>query len=362
MNTEEILDDMSMTLQWAESTKETYRIVYTQYAKYHGITLQELLDEADEEEEKRIRMKHRSIKRRLLNFQQAMKQVYAPSTLNKRMNQIRQMYSFYDIELPKLAPIKNTQTETIEDIPTHEHIRKAILSTSNKKARAIIAVMASSGMGRAEIHSITIQDFINATKEYTTQQELYQIINELSHKEVVPTFHITRIKTNKPYYTFCTPEATQLTLTYLNERYFKEEIKPTDQLFNLTLHGYKGIFERINERQNWGYRNNHRFFRSHSMRKFFATTLTKAQVDFINIEFLLGHSINSTTAAYYKVDPASLKKKYMQIMNKLTFLGDIQYETIQSEEKKELNELRKKTKEQEQRLNSIEELLRQRHL
>ena len=362
MNTEEILNDMSMTLQWSENTRETYSITLRQYAKYHNLDLQQLLDEADEEEDKRIRMKHRQIKTRLLSFQQYMAGKYEQSTTNKKMALVKHMYSFYEIELPRIIPIKVIKTETIKDIPTAEHIRTAILSTPNKKSKAIIALMASSGMGRSEILHLTLQDFIDATQDYTSQTELVPILNELSTKSVVPTFNIHRIKTGMPYYTFCTPEATQLIIDYILERMFREDLTLDKQLIDISKYGFVKMFSRINDKQGWGYKNKRRFFRSHSMRKFFATTLTKARVDFIYIEFLLGHSINSTTAAYYKVDPESLKKRYMTFMDKLTFLGDIKYDTIQSQEKQELELLRAKTKEQEERINAIEQILQQRHI
>ena len=44
------------------------------------------------------------------------------------------------------------------------------------------------------------------------------------------------------------------------------------------------------------------------------------------------------------------------------FFGEIQYESIQSLEKKELEMLREKTKSQEERLNNIERLLRNRRI
>lgn len=50
------------------ATIKNYSLSLRNYMNHTGLTLQELIDEADEEEDKQIRMKRRQIKNRLLSF------------------------------------------------------------------------------------------------------------------------------------------------------------------------------------------------------------------------------------------------------------------------------------------------------
>ena len=82
------------------------------------------------------------------------------------------------------------------------------------------------GMGKAAL------DIANELKN----TELKDILEELSEREdVVPTIYLKRIKTDKYYYTFCSPEASQKIAYYLiirchnkydvNERLFDIDYK-----------------------------------------------------------------------------------------------------------------------------------------
>ena len=64
--------------------------------------------------------------------------------------------------------------------------------------------------------SLTVKQFIQATEEYPKGRRIEGISNTLEQKNnVVPTFYLKRIKTQKYYYTFCTPEATIHIIKYL---------------------------------------------------------------------------------------------------------------------------------------------------
>lgn len=55
-----------------KSTQETYLIPIKQYEKLHNKKIEELIEEADTEEEQRIRLENHKIKTRLLKFRQYM--------------------------------------------------------------------------------------------------------------------------------------------------------------------------------------------------------------------------------------------------------------------------------------------------
>ena len=363
MKTEDILAEMNILKGWTKHTYKNYRVVVRQYEEHTHLSLQELIDEADLEEEQGIRMKRRKIKKYLTSFIQENSQKYKSSTLNKKISIIRSVYYYFEIEVPHIPFQKDKRIEKIGDIPNRNHIKQALESTNNKKIKAIVCFMAVSGCGSAETRNITIQDLMEATAEYHNETSVAQWIHKMKNTEnVVPTIPVIRQKTSNEYFVFCTPESMNFIADYLEDRLYSEDIFPESKLFPYSEQGVGKLYWRLNERNKWGYVNSHTFFRSHSMRKFFATTLTKSKVDFIITEFLLGHHIESSTAAYYKLDPNAVKEVYMNIMNELMFFGEIQYESIQSLEKKELEMLREKTKSQEERLNNIERLLRNRRI
>ena len=57
-----IIDEIATTKNLAKNTILTYTTALNQYSAYHQQAMQELLDEADDEEEQGIRLKRRKIK------------------------------------------------------------------------------------------------------------------------------------------------------------------------------------------------------------------------------------------------------------------------------------------------------------
>ena len=74
---EEIFIDFCEGRNLKESTRRTYRYSLNKYAKFNGMTLQELIDEAEAEAEEveGIRWKNRKIRKRLLKYIEALKQI-----------------------------------------------------------------------------------------------------------------------------------------------------------------------------------------------------------------------------------------------------------------------------------------------
>lgn len=94
-----------------------------------------------------------------------------------------------------------------EDLPIKEIIKDAITIT-DPIMKVIIPFISSSGCAHQETLNITIQYFIDATREYHNSDDIYEIITILIKRdEVIPTFKLKRQKTNKFYFTFCSPKA-----------------------------------------------------------------------------------------------------------------------------------------------------------
>ena len=56
MTNQEILDEIAMVRNHGRQSRNTYRRAITHYCEFHNMTMQELLDEADQEEENGVRV------------------------------------------------------------------------------------------------------------------------------------------------------------------------------------------------------------------------------------------------------------------------------------------------------------------
>ena len=114
----------------------------------------ELIEEAENEEEQGIRWKHRTLKKRLIQYRTYLYQNYMSSTAKMMFSKILTIYKHYEIEihdLPKLSVKKGHQNPpiTFNDLPDKDIIKKA-LDISKPRMRAIILFISSSGCGRTE--------------------------------------------------------------------------------------------------------------------------------------------------------------------------------------------------------------------
>lgn len=366
-----IVDEISITKDLAKNTTIGYITALNLYSQYHQLPMQELLNEADAEEEEGIRLKRRKIKQRLLNFRQHLiEQGRQPLTINTHVGKIRSTYRFYEIETPLIPNVKNMTHELIEDIPTKEHIKTVLDTTNNIGLQALILFMSSSGTSRNESLSITIQDFITATKDYHHETSIENTVKVLEKQDnIVPTFQLYRKKTRYPYITFCTPEATKKILTYLkhriNREYYKAGIRPDnnhtvnpeDKLFHFHPRVVNTSFERLNDKLGWGSKGNHRFFHTHALRKFFATELIKTDMDSMTIDFLSGRKISRTHEAYFKADPQRLKQKYMQFMPQLFISEKVNVRDVTTKELRELEHYRERERKRDEKIRAMERLL-----
>ena len=368
-----LVDEISMTKDLAKNTTSGYTVALNLYSTYHHKSMKDLLDEADEEEEQGIRPKRRKIKQRLLSFRQhLLEQGRQPLTVNTHVGKVTATYRFYEIETPRIPNVKNTTHELIEDIPNKEHIRTALETTNNLGLQALILFMSSSGTSRNEALSITIQDFITATREYHHESSIENVVNTLEQQDnVVPMFQLYRKKTHYPYITFCTPEATRKILIYLKHRINREQYivgirpnrkiktNPEDKLFHFKSRVVNTSFARLNDKLGWGKKGTHIFFHPHALRKFFATELIKTDMDSMTIDFLSGRKISRTHEAYFKADPQRLKQKYMHFMNNLMINEEIIHREINAKEIEELEHYRAKEKKIDEKIRNMERLLQE---
>lgn len=208
-----------------EETIRQYQSTLNKYSQYYDMSIDELIDEAIDEENERIDKRRRSIKTRLLQFRTYLvtEANLRPRTIQKHMMNLYTFYHHFDIELPKLPPLKFDAEEKVQttyfDLPTREQIGMAV-ELAGIRVGSLILFMASSGTGRTECANMKIKDFIDACTGFYTSETLPEIIEELANsiEPIVPTFYLWRQKTSKKYYTFCTPETTNAIVEWLQLR------------------------------------------------------------------------------------------------------------------------------------------------
>ena len=296
----------------SDSTRTGYWSAIKKYENYHKQTMEELLKEAISEEESNVPLKDRKIKQRLIQYRTfLLNSNLSQNTVRSYFTKIKTFYEHFEIEIPHLPQAKYAREYETNylDLPSKEHIRMA-LDISTLDLKAVILFMASSGTAKAETLSLSVKDFILATRDYHTNGSLNEILEKLNKKDnVIPTFYLKRIKTDKYYYTFCSSEASQCIVKYLLTR---QNLKMSDKLFDFTYSTLLARFQEINDYYNWGFKGKYRFFRSHTLRKFHASNIGLSAE---YIDALQGRSKNEIHSTYIKTNPDKLKGIYLSVMD-----------------------------------------------
>ena len=307
-----------------DRTKYGYYNAFPLYVQYTGLHLNELLAEADDEEEKGVRWKKRKLKEKLIGYRGWLQKNYKYSTIRAHFTRIKTWYTHNEIEIgfiPKVNQknVIKSQPITYDDIPTKEMLKKCV-DNASPLMKAIILFMSSSGCARRETLNITIQDFIQATEDYHTGGTIHEILVDLiSMDDVIPTFKIRRQKTNKHYYAFCSPQATKAIVEYLlrSGRNF-DKGKNHHLLFKTNLDRLTDEFGRLNDICDGGKVADMNRIRSHMLRNFYASTLYNAGMNIDTIDALQGRAKDNTHKAYIKESPSQLKERYKENLEVLS--------------------------------------------
>ncbi len=314
-----------------KSTKLTYKYALQKYCDFTGKSLETLITEAENQQYSIPIYRRRDIHKYLINFQSHLDSLDIPqSSKSNYLVRIRAFYGQYDIQLPKNRKNKSKKDrilETIEALPEMDEIRR-FMEYCNNAYKAILVMGLSSGMGRAEISSLTFKDLFEAVSLERYPTNIPEIIEKIKQKgNLVPKWNIRRVKTGHLYFTFSSPESIERILIYLEELHYKfPNFKPNheDRLFRglnsnkpLKPSNIGGMFSNMNTRKGGRKANNLYVLRSHSFRKYFASTLENNKVPHLITRRLLGHKVGGTIGAYFKIDPEDAKEEYLKVMDQL---------------------------------------------
>lgn len=350
------------------NSQKIYINAFKAYYNFTGLTPTEAISEADEDEEKGIRLNKRRIVKYLDDFEDFMEGNYKETTLKTYTGAIKSFYKFNRIQLPsdiRRSP-NPTPEQSLNEIPGKEDIKKAV-SNSNIKYQAIIVLLASSGMRQGDLRTLTLQHLVDSIKDYAkiTVMDLYDIgeLKEKLPETIGPLRWDKWMEKKRRYYTtFSTPESFDFILNYL-------ETDPPNQFKENTIlfHSYRtgGVlngnainryFDKVNKRCKFPeLKNQFIYFRPHNLRKWFASQLNKTELGYINTRHLLGHRIRDPTGrAYIKPDYNHLKGLYYKNMDVVTLFNKIEVHDYTDER---VEELEKRDKEREETVKRLEKMV-----
>lgn len=335
--TEEIFKNFCKERNLSPGSIKVYDHAITQYVKFNQMTLTELMNEADMEEEQGIRWKRRKLKTRLINFRNYLIDYgYAKETINTIMKRVMTFYRHYEIEIHHL-PRVNIQSTVEIRLPTREDLQVAVES-SKPLMKSIILFLSSSGMSKVDCLKLSVGDYINGTYDYHHTNDINEALSILKDRDdVIPSFSLTRTKTNKFHHTFCSPEASTSIVNYLYSR--KDKLTMDSPLFKISYLWLSVKFENLNEQLGLGVTagNEYGVLRCHTLRKYHATTLRNDGLSIDIINSLQGKAKNKVDAAYYVDTPEQLKRMYMEHVNCLYITDEKRYKS-ENEVLKEENE------------------------
>jgi len=305
----------------SKATIKQYRATLKQYCEFQGLSLDELIEEADAEEEQGIRLKRRTLKKRLVDFRSVIVETDSKNTIVNKVNQVKTFYRHFEIELPQLPYLseKGIRKESpigYDDIPTKTVIREA-LDFSTLMMKGFILLQCSSGMGKAEALSLTVGQFIESCGKWDESKSIHDMLIDIysSQELIIPTFRMKRQKVNEFYYTFATAECVHEIVKYLlNET---RDLEYDSKLFKVSPNYVNTLMGRINDVLGLGRVGIYNRFRSHMLRKFNATALCNGENSLSEeeVDFIQGRSRGKIRETYLKKNPVELKHKYISAMN-----------------------------------------------
>lgn len=335
----EILNDFVKSRNLNKSTKRSYQSSFKCFTEFTGMTLQELLDEAEAEEVAGIRWKDRKLKRRLVDYRNFLFENFLENTAKTYFGHVKTLYNHYEIEIHILPPLntKNTNKSvplSYRDLPTKDIISKAI-DISKPVMRAIILFMSSSGCSKRETLNITIDQFLKATYEYHNSTDINEAIRRMDNEnDIIPTWQLKRHKTNKYYITFSSPESTKAIIDYLIGSKRKLDLK--DNLFKFNSLYLNNSFIYINSSLDLGKAGTYNRFRPHILRKFHASQLYNDGMPMEYVDHLQGRSKGKTQSSYFMEDPEKLKQMYKEHMHAILIKTEVNKLDVKSKEYKDL--------------------------
>ena len=319
------------------NTAINYCMAMQYYTELIGKKPEELIEEAENELRNGKLMRERNIQQYFDEFQDDLEdREFADNTIRGYIAAIRSFYKKSHIETPEVKFERRVKTlKKNRKTPTKKDLQD-VVGVCDKLEKAIVLVGISGGLSDVDIVDLRITDFERGFDPETN----------------ITTLELTRIKPDFDFITFLSPEANEAIKEYLNyrsreaktsftrenDRLDKQKVKNNNGYLFIKKHVptsylssgneeerkitpknliqiYKYISEKAQKNTPSGDWN---LIRSHNMRKYFYNTMHNAGCKYLNLEFMMGHSLNTTTDAYFRPTLDELKTDYLKCYPYLT--------------------------------------------
>ncbi len=324
------------------NTEKNYLQALQSYTEFTGKDPETLIIEAEEEIRAGKLMRQRSIKKHLITYRQHLQESgKSPNTVRIHLSGVKVFYKAFDVEIPNLPRSGKARVlEKNKEIPNKEDLQE-VLKVVDPLEKAILLTGAASGLSANDICRITVGEF---KKGYDPETE-------------ITTLSLRREKVGFDFITFLTPEASRAVWDYIEfrartannnekkrlEQLEKQRIHDDSNLLFIkryivpeylisrdeSLRALNGqalgkIYRTISEKArkgtpagDWG------IIRSHNVRKYFNSAMLNAGADSFFVEFLMGHTLDDTRAAYFRASPEKLKEIYKKYIPYLTITKEL---------------------------------------
>lgn len=361
LSEENIINNWFFLKDLEESTQEQYRQVFDKYSKFTKKSIKEIYESALQEEKSNVFLPEREYVHDITRYRAHLKKEgYATNTINIHMAALISFLRTYYIREPQIQYKKGAigLEKNFGYLLSKEEILK-MAEVSRSRDKAIIYMMALTGMSQKEMRDFQLKKFVNIIsselkKPIRTVNDLFD--SEKYLENTILTLEILRKKVNYRYITFLPPEATRQIFAYLKERYHGRNKKiKFNSKFNGTLFvsvdgkplqksAVTRIFVEAGKRA--GFEENHekgsfRSWRSHGLRKYFISTIINEIRCHDEANFMAGHQISGQDLTYWRANFKKLKGVYLEALPYLS-LENIKVKTLTTEDKERLEILEEK--------------------
>lgn len=336
-------------------TRRIYESIIKKYKEYTGKSFEELISEAEQEEEGGVRLRKRQITGYIVGFKSELEEKgRAPGTVNNHISAIMSFYKAFDIQTPNIIlPDGDIGLEKNHGrLLTREEI-KTMIDVANVRDKALIYLLALTGMSQAEARNLTVKKFLDSCseaikKEIPDLDKLFEYEDKIIQEIIM--LDIVRGKVHYRYQTFIPPEASKPIINYIRARQLHENKKMHIKDLNgplfitktgkpMSRTGVGNEIKRVGKLAGFKTEGDgtYCYWRPHAMRKYFISTIINSIGDHILADYLAGHKIPAIKRAYWMAGPEDLKKKYMEALPYLS-IDKIKVKDIESKEYQSLME------------------------
>ncbi|MCD4841191.1 MAG: site-specific integrase [Methanosarcinales archaeon] len=312
-------------------TREAYKLRLNLFFNSLGIDARKLIDENNED----IRNARLPTERRVFHYLNKYNSFlqgknYSANTYSGHKSTVRSFLNFYDIQIPnsfKKTKRARSLPENSNRFLQREQVKRILEHTTRVRNKAIVLIMATSGISRNEILNLKV--------------------GMVSFDENnIGTIKLRRGKVEHDYYTFISPEAIEILKEYWSERERTGKLKKDDWAFTtldfnkqLSERAFHKMFQKINDKAGYepGSKQNLSEIRGHALRKFFSSTMQRDGMVKDDVDWLLGHIPNHMDIAYFgDAEIERLKKEYIKHLPAIIFKEEIIIRSLSTEDAEKL--------------------------